>query len=179
MNRKTRIAIAGSLAAVVSMQTLLAADVRVNINLGIGHPLIQRPVRTVIVSRPMPVVTTRFVYAEPVAWTRVVVAPPPRHRMVWEDTETFHRRDDWVDTYFPVRNTGDALYFRVAGRAQVDFAEVRFRNGEVRVVDFHEAPLEDGTYQLLDFKDGRFVEGVRMVARARAPESIISMLMKK
>lgn len=157
---------------------LSAADVRVNINLGVGHPL-RRPARTVIIRRPAPVVATRVVYVAPVVWTRAVVTLPPRHRMVWEDSETFLRREDWVDTYFRVNNTGDALYFRVAGRAQVDFAEATFRNGQVQVVDFNEAPMEDGIYRLLDFADGRHVEGVRMVVRSRAPQSTITVLMKK
>jgi hypothetical protein len=156
----------------------LFADVRVRVNLGVGHPL-RRPARTVVVHRPAPVFRTRIVYAAPVVWTRAVVALPPRDRMVWEDSETFRRREDWVDTHYTVNNRGEALYFRVAGRVQVDFAEVTFRNGQTQVVDFNESPLEDGTYPLLDFADGREVEFVRMVARSRAPQSTISVLMRK
>jgi hypothetical protein len=154
------------------------ANVRVNVHLGVGHPL-RRPARTVILRRPVPVVRTRVVYAAPVVWTRAVVTLPPRDRLVWEDSETFRRREDWVDTSFNVNNRGEALYFRVAGRAQVDFAEVTFNNGQTQVVDFNEAPLEDGTYRLLDFADGRHVDHVRMVARSRAPESTITVLMRK
>lgn len=154
------------------------ANVRVNVSLGVGHPL-RRPARTVIVRRPAPVVRTKVVYAAPVVWTRAVVTLPPRDRMVWEDSETFRRREDWVDTFYKVNNRGEALYFRVAGRVQVDFAEVTFNNGQTQVVDFNEAPLEDGTYRLLDFADGREVEHVRMVARSRAPQSTITVLMRK
>lgn len=162
----------------VAAASILSANVRVNVNLGVGHPL-RRPARTVLVRRPPPVVRTRVVYAAPVVWTRAVVTLPPRDRMVWEDSETFRRREDWVDTHYTVNNRGDALYFRVAGRAQVDFAEVTFNNGQTQVVDFNESPLEDGTYRLLDFADGRQVEFVRMVARSRAPQSTITVLMRK
>jgi hypothetical protein len=170
MNR--RMMFAAPLLALLTVETL-SANVRVRVNLGVGHPLRRPATRTVIVRRPAPVVATRVVYAAPVVWSRAVVTLPPANRMVWEDRETFRRRDDWVDTYFNVNNTGDAMYFRVAGRAQVDFAEVTFRNGQVQVVDFNEAPLEDGTYRLIDFPDGRFVEG------SRAPQSTITVLMRK
>lgn len=175
MNR--RMLLAAPILALLAVETL-SANVRVRVNLGVGHPL-RRPARTVIVRRPAPVVATRVVYAAPVVWSRAVVTLPPANRMVWEDRETFRRRDDWVDTYFNVNNTGDALYFRVSGRAQVDFAEVTFGNGQVQVVDFNEAPMEDGVYRLIDFSDGRKVEGVRMVVRSRAPQSTITMMMRK
>ena len=179
MNRRALLAAVVPAVSFFANVEPLSANVRVRVNLGVGHPLRRPASRTVIVRRPAPVVGTRVVYAAPVVWTRAVVTLPPRDRMVWEDSETFRRRDDWVDTYFNVNNRGDALYFRVAGRAQVDFAEVTFENGQVQVVDFNEAPLEDGVYRLLDFQNGRRVEGVRMVARSRAPQSTITVLMRK
>ncbi|BDC48871.1 hypothetical protein F183_A11870 [Bryobacterales bacterium F-183] len=155
-----------------------AASVRVNVNLGVGHPL-RRVGRTVIVRRPMPVVQTRFVYAPPVRFAPAVVVMPPRDRVVFEDSETFARREDWVDNYFKVHNRGEELMFRVDGRVQIDFAEVQFGNGQVQVVDFNEAPMNAGIYRLLDFRDGRDVEGVRMVARSMQGRSTISVLMRK
>lgn len=172
INRRQIVLLALAAASIVN------ANVRVKVNLGVGHPL-RRPTRTVVVRRPAPVVRTKIVYAPSVVWTRAVVTLPPRDRMVWEDSETFRRRDDWVDTSYSVNNRGDAIYFRVAGRVQVDFAEVTFNNGQTQVVDFNESPLEDGTYRLLDFADGRQVENVRMVARSRAQQSTITVLMRK
>ena len=164
----------------VCASALAAADVRININLGGGHPLL-RPARTVIVRRPPVVVVTetRVVYAPVVLWERVVAEPPPRHRMVWEDNETFHRNEDWVDTHFKVGNTGEGLVLRIAGRLQIDFAEVRFGHGQVQVVDFHEKELDNGTFRLLDFAAGRTVVSLRMVARARSPEANAAVLMRK
>jgi hypothetical protein len=166
------LAVAGGLSAL--------AEVRVNVNLGVGHPL-RRPGRTVIVHRAPPAgYAARVQYAPPVVWAnRNVVNFGRRDRMIFEDRETIRRRDDWVDTYFNVNNRGEALYFRVNGRAQIDFAEVTFRNGQTQVVDFNEAPIGNGTYTLLDFRDGRQVEGVRMVARSQAPQSTIAVLMRK
>lgn len=155
-----------------------AASVRVNVNLGIGHPL-QRPGRMVLVRRPMPVVQTRYIYAAPIRFAPTVVVLPPRDRLVFEDRETLARRDDWVDTYFRVHNRGEELMFRVDGRVQIDFAEVQFGNGQVQVVEFNEVPMNNGIYRLLDFRDGREVEGVRMVARSTQGRSTISVLMRK
>jgi len=154
----------------------LAADVRVNINLGAGHPLVRT--RTVIVHRA-PYAVGRVVWAPPVVWTRALVALPPRERMVWEDSETLVRREDWVDTILPVHNTGAGLFLRVDGRAQLDFADVHFGNGQAQVVDFHEGLLDQCVYRLLDFADGRRVESVRLVARARTPRSTLAVLMRK
>lgn len=154
--------------------------VRVKINLGVGHP-IARPGRTVIV-RPMRsnvVVRERLVYAAPVVWTRTVIAAPPRERLQWEDSEVIRREEEWVDNRLGVHNRGNRLLVRIDGRATIDFAEVHFGNGQVQVVDFKEGPMENGTYTLLDFADGRMVEHVRLVARSRARESRISLLMVK
>lgn len=156
-----------------------SANVRVNLNLGVGHPI--RRSRTVVVWRTPVVVapSARVVYAAPVAWTRAVVARPPSNRLVWEDSEVIQRNEDWVDSHFSVKNSGDALILNVDGRAQVDFAEVHFGNGQVQVVDFNESLLQTGTYRLMDFGDGRRVDHVRVVARARTPRAKLTVVMKK
>lgn len=156
------------------------AAVRVNIHLGAGHP-IARPGRTVVVrpARANVVVRERVTFAAPVAWTRRVVAVPARDRVVFEDSEVLRRQEDWVDTRLGVHGRGTRLLLRLDGRAAVDFAEVHFGNGQVQVVDFKEGPMESGTYGLLDFADGRAVEHVRLVARARTREARISVLMVK
>ena len=156
---------------------LFAANVRVNINLGFGHP-IQRP-RTVIVHREPLIVERTVVYAAPVVWAPAIVVVPPRPRIVWEDSETILRREDWVDTNLAVHNTGEALLLRLEGRARVDFAEVHFRNGQARVVDFHESVLNPGVYRLLDFEPGREVASVRLVAKAETPRATLGVLLRK
>ncbi len=120
-----------------------------------------------------------MVYASPLVFRRTVVALPARDRLIWEDSETISRREDWIDTTLAVNQRGNKLFLRVNGRAQIDFAEVHFQNGNVQVVDFKEAPLDSGTYSLLDFNDGRHVDHVRVVAKARSREARLSVLMAR
>lgn len=154
------------------------ADVRVSLRLGVGHP-IRRPVKTVVVrpARPNIVVRPQVSYIAPVLFTRTVVALPDRDRIIREDSERIHRREDWVDLTLGVNNRGERLLLKVEGRAQVDFAEVHFDNGQVQVVDFNEQMLNRGVYNLLNFSDGRKVEHVRLVARARSEDARLSVLM--
>lgn len=154
----------------------LWGSVRVNLRVGVGHPI--HRARTVVVRRPA-VVVAAPVYAAPVVWTRVAVVAPPRERMVWEDGEVLHRDEDWTDTSLRVNSRGKELFLRLEGRAQVDFAEVAFHNGQVQVVDFNEAVLGAGTHRLLDFANGREVESVRLVARAKSPRARVTVLMAK
>jgi hypothetical protein len=159
----------------------LLADVRVGIHIGVGHPL-ARPGRTVIVrpARPAAVVVRGpVVYAAPLVWTRRVVVLPARDRLVWEDSEVIHRREDWVDTTLNVNNRGNAVYLRIDGRAHLDFAEVHFGNGQVQVVDFKDSQVESGTFMLLDIANGRTVTGVRLIAKSQSPESKLTVFLAK
>lgn len=167
---------------IVAMAALpLLADVRVGIRIGAGHPL-ARPGRMVIVRPVRPaavVVRAPIVYAPAVVWTRTVVALPPRPRLLWEDSETIARREDWVDTTLNVNNRGNALYLQIDGRAHLDFAEVMFENGQVQVVDFREGRVESGTFLLLDFANGRNVNSVRLVAKSQSPRSRLTVYLAK
>jgi len=64
-------------------------------------------------------------------------------------------------------------------RVLVDWAEVVFENGDTRAVDFDEKTLKPGLYSLLDFRDGRKVDHVRMVARAKSYEARVVLKMEK
>lgn len=169
---------------VAGMMAMAAmADVRVGIRVGVGHPLprpnrtvVVRPVRAGVVIAPAP---ARVVYAPMVVWPRTIVRLPPRDRIIWEDSESLQRREDWVDTMLHVNNRGRGLFFRVDGRAEIDFAEVHFANGQVQVVDFKEGALNPGTYRLLDFADGRHVDGVRLIARAQSRQARVTILMER
>ena len=159
----------------------LAADVRVKVRVGPGHP-IARAGRTVIVrpARPAAVVVRRpVVFAPPVIWARTPVVLPARDRLLWEDSETILRREDWVDTVLNVNNRGNALYLGIDGRASLDFAEVAFENGDVQVVDFKEGRAESGTFRLLDFADGRHVVSVRLIAKALTTRAKLTVYLAK
>lgn len=160
--------------ALLAFQVLAA--VRVNIAIGVGHP-VRRPLPTVVVRRPV-VVPARVVYAPVAVWApRPVRALPARFE--WQDTETLRRDEDWVESNLTVNTRGREIFLRTTGRVQINFAEVMFHNGQVQVVDFDERVLAPGTYPLLDFKDGRQVENVRLVTRARTPRASVSALMLK
>lgn len=146
-----------------------------------GHPIRRSVARTVIV-RPM---RTRVVVGAPllflpaVMWGAAVVSLPARDRLVWQDSERIEREEDWVDCNFGVDQRGDALYLEVAGRAQLDFAEVTFENGNVQVVDFEDKTHGTGIFRLLDFKDGRQVKTVRLLAKSKSDETKLSVFLQK
>ena len=144
-----------------------------------GFPL-RRPLHVCVVRRPrVAVVVTPGIYLAPVFWTAAIIALPPRERLVWEDSETLVKDEDWTDFTLNVNDRGEKLYFELAGKAQLDFAEVVFGNGETQVVDFREYTRGPGIYSLLDFRDGRQVSHVRLVARAKSGECRIIVRMAK
>lgn len=171
----------GLLCALLLTAAGASADVRVSLRLDVGHP-IRRPGRTVIVRPARPaavVVKAPRSFVPMVAFTRVVVTPPPRERLVWEDSETIQRREDWVDVTLNANQRGGGLILRLNGRAQIDFAEILYGSGQVQVVDFREAPLDPGLYRLIDFPGGRHVASVRLVARATTPKAMLTLYLEK
>ncbi|MGH9659156.1 MAG: hypothetical protein ACRD96_11475, partial [Bryobacteraceae bacterium] len=101
-----------------------------------GHP-IRRPLPVAVVVRPARtrvVVGAPLVFLPVVAFTVAAITLPARDRLVWQDTEVIEKDDDWVDSNFGVDSRGDALVLAVEGRAQLNFAEVTFNNGNVQVV---------------------------------------------
>lgn len=148
-----------------------------------GWPL-RRPARRVwIHPARVPVRMAPRVYLAPIIFTGVVVAAasaPARDILVWEDGEKLERDDDWTEVTLNADSRGTKLWFEVAdGRVQMDWAEVVFENGEARVIDFNERTLGPALYPLLDFRDGRKVDHVRMVARAKSDEARVGLRMEK
>jgi hypothetical protein len=153
---------------------------RTVIVLGPGHP-IRRAVRRQVVLHPARVavaIAAPLVFLPVVRFAAVNAALPPRDRLTWEDSETIDKDEEWVDSNFGVDKRGDALYLAVDGRAQLDFAEVTFENGNVQVVDFDEKTYGNGTYTLLDFADGRHVKTVRLLAKSKADETKFTVYMR-
>jgi len=148
-----------------------------------GWPL-RRPARVVVV-RPARVAVrvTPAVYLAPVMFTGAVVAATVASSgdlLVWEDGETLTRNDDWTEFTLNSDSRGTRLWLEVAsGTVQADWAEVVFANGDTQVVDFAERTQGPGLYPLLDFADGRMVDHVRMVARAKTPEARVVLKLEK
>ena len=148
-----------------------------------GWPL-RRPLRRVwIHPARVPVRMGPRVFLAPVVFAGVIVAAtsaPTQDRLVWEDGETIEKEDDWTEVTLNCGNSGTKLWLDVpVGRAQFDWAEVVFGNGEARVVDFNEKTYGPGLYTLLDFRDGRTVEHVRLVAKAKSDRARIALRMEK
>ena len=147
-----------------------------------GWPLRHRALRTVVV-RPARVTyhVGPAVFLPLVVWTGVVIASAPaRDILVWEDGETLTKDEDWTEFSLNCDNRGTQLWLQVAaGKAQFDWAEVVFENGEARVVDMKEWTRGPGHYPLLDFRDGRKVDHVRLVARAKSDEARVVLKMQK
>lgn len=146
-----------------------------------GWPL-RRPLRAVVIHPAR--VTYRVapgVFLPMVVWTGLVVASgPPLEYLAWQDSETLYSSEDWAEFTLNADTRGTKLWVEVdAGKAQFDWAEVVFENGEARVVDMKEWGRGPGIYPLLDFADGRKVDHVRMVARATSDEAKITLKMQK
>ena len=148
-----------------------------------GWP-IRRPARVVVVRPTRVVVRTRPVsYLPLVVWTGAVVGASVVHsrdHLVWEDGETLSRHEGWTEFTLNADSRGTNLWLQVVGgRVQFDWAEVVFQNGDTRVVDMREWTRGPGLYHLLDFRDGRRVDHVRVVARAKSDQARIVLKMER
>ena len=134
-----------------------------------GYPVRRAINRSVIVRAPRRVVVVGapLVFLPVIAFAATAAVLPPRERLIWEDTDTIEKHEDWVESNFGVDQRGDALYLEIDGRADLDTADVTFENGEVQVVDFNERTYGQGIHRLLDFPGRRNVKNVRLVARSK------------
>jgi hypothetical protein len=146
-----------------------------------GHPIARTLNRTVVIhpARTVVAVHAPLVYLPLVTFAAVAVTLPPRDRMAWQDTEIIREDEGWADCEFGIGHRGDALLLDIDGRAQLDFAEVAFENGNVQVVDFNERQQERGLVRLIDFADGRRVMTVRLVARSKSDETKFTLYLRK
>ena len=145
-----------------------------------GHP-IRRALPGVVVlrtARTAVVVRAPLVFRPAIVWAPVVAVLPARDQLVWEDTETIEKDEEWVDANFGVDHRGTALFLDVDGKAKLSFAEVTFENGDVQVVDFEDQTRDRGLYSLLDFRDGRRVMTVRVLARSETPETTLKVYLR-
>jgi len=147
------------------------------------RPVIVRPPR--VVNRPR--VSPRL-FLPPAVFGAVVVGVRnergrqsySRESLVWQDSETLYREDDWTEFTLDCNVRGTKLWFEILeGRVQIDWVEVVFDNGEVQIVEFPERSLGRGIYELLDFRDGRRVDYVRIVAKTTSREAELTLWMER
>lgn len=134
--------------------------------------VVRRARRTVVVGQPL-------VFLPSLIWTPRVVALPASDRLLWQDSEKIARDEGWVDSNFGVDSSGHALFLQIIGKAELNFAEVAFANGNVQVVDFHGRKHGTGIYNLLDFADGRHVKTVRLLAKSASNETNLAVYLSK
>ena len=146
-----------------------------------GHPIHRLLPREVVVrlARRAVVVRAPLHYLPVLTWRTAFVTLPPRERIVWQDTETITRDEEWVDTNYGVDGNGNALFLHLEGTAQLNFAEVTYENGNVQVVDFNEQTHDRGVYKLLDFADGRHVSTVRILAKSESEDTKLAVYLSK
>ncbi len=171
-----------------------AGQRRVVVRRPVRRPVVQRrlviharhPIRRVlppaVVVRPARravVVGAPLVFLPALAWAPAVVPMPARERLVWQDSEVIERDEGWVDTNFGIDSPGNALFLNINGKADLNFAEVTFANGNVQVVDFNERPHETGIYKLLDFADGRHVKTVRILAKSESDQTKLAVYLSR
>lgn len=145
------------------------------------HPIRRAAMLNVVVhpARRVVVVGAPLVFMPVVAAAALAVALPARERLVWQDTETIDHDEDWVESNFGIDDRGDALFLEIDGRAQLNFADVTFENGEVQTVDFNEHERAAGIYKLYDFPGVRNVKTVRIVARSQSDETTLRLYLNR
>jgi hypothetical protein len=146
-----------------------------------NHPIRRTLPKEVVVRSARKTVAVRapLVYLPALTWRATVATLPARDRLVWQDSETIARDEEWVDTNFGIDASGDALFLDINGKAKLNFAEVTFSNGNVQVVDFNEKTHGNGTYKLLDFAEGRHVSTVRILAKSESHDTTLAVYLSK
>ena len=146
-----------------------------------GHPL-ARAARidvNVHATRRVVVVGAPIRFLPMVKFAVVAASLPPRERLVWQDSDTLEKEEDWAELNFGVDERGDALFVDIDGRVQMNFAELTFENGDTQVVDYDEHTQAKGLYRLYDFPGVRHLKTVRMVARAQSDEATLRLYLKR
>jgi hypothetical protein len=146
-----------------------------------GHPIHRvLPANVVVRTAHHPVfIRHPLVYLPALVWRPAIVTLPPRERIVWTDTETIARDEEWVDTNYGVDASGDALYLDLSDKTKLNFAEVTYDDGHVQVVDFKEETHDSGVYKLLDVPSNQHVATVRILAKAESDDTKMAVYLSK
>ena len=146
-----------------------------------GHPIHRLLPREVVVrdARRAVVVRAPLRFLPALTWRAALVTLPARERLVWQESETIARDEEWVDTNYGIDGNGNALFLHLEGTAQMNFAEVTYENGNVQVVDFNEESHGTGTYKLLDLGAGEHVMTVRVLAKSESDDAKLTVYLSK
>jgi hypothetical protein len=127
------------------------------------------------------VVGATFLEPVPFAETRVVAtAAPSRDAIVWEDGETLLKDEDWTQFTLGCDSRGGRMWLEIqTGKVQFEWAEVVFQTGESQVVEFSEKVQTPGLFSLLDVPNGKIVDHVRVLARAKSDEAKVIVRLQR
>ncbi|MEO6436009.1 MAG: hypothetical protein ABIP55_09635 [Tepidisphaeraceae bacterium] len=185
LNRRTFVAALMSLAAPIMLLAQRRRPRRVvrrtRFVVRPGHPL-ARAARidvNVHAARRVVVVGSPIRFLPMVTFAAVAASLPARPRLVWQDSDTIEKDEDWAELNFGVDDRGDALFLDIDGRVQMNFAELTFDNGDVQVVDYNEHAHAKGVYKLYDFPGVRHVKTVRLIARAQSDEATLTLYLNR
>lgn len=161
-------------AATARRATVVVAD---------GWPL-HRPLKTVVVHSPRTAVHVQTsAYLAPISFAGSPIkqsTAPPLDLFVWEDSEMLVKGDDWTDVTLSANARGGKLWLEIPeGKAQIDWAQITYGDGEAQVVDFGDKIHGAGLYPLLKVEQGRTVDHVRLIARAKSSEVKLVVRMEK
>lgn len=147
-----------------------------------GHPIHRLLPREVVLRPAHRAVLVRapLRYLPALTWRAAFVTLPPRERIVWQDTQTIERDEEWVDTNYGVDGNGNAVFLHIDGNAQLNFAEVTYENGSVQVVDFNEESHGAGSYKILDLGGGeQHVMTVRILAKSESDDAKLAVYLTR
>jgi hypothetical protein len=91
----------------------------------------------------------------------------------------WRKSEGWTEVTLEVNEGGERLDLELTGRTRLDWARVIFGNGQAEVVDFNAGTHRPRIYSLLTFRDGLQVRYVRLLGRAKSPESLIILRLQK
>jgi hypothetical protein len=148
-----------------------------------GWPL-HRPLKTVVVHSPRTAVRVQTTgYLTPIAFGGSAIkqtTAQPLDLFVWEDSEMLVKGDDWTDVTLNANARGGKLWLEIPdGKAQIDWAQITYGDGEAQVVDFGDKIHGAGLYALLNVEQGKTVDHVRLIARAKSSEVMLVVRMEK
>ena len=140
------------------------------------HVVLVRPARRPVRVRPGSYLST----VTPGRRIAMKGAAPARINVLWEDSLSLSRDDDWTQLTLNSGTRGTRLWLDLrGGKAQFDWAEVVYDNADAQVVDFKERTLAPGLYSLLDPDAPRTVSHVRVVARATSKAPRVKLILER
>jgi hypothetical protein len=139
------IAALGAIASPFFLSSAASAEI-------IIRPFARRPV---IFAPGFPVAPRQVVIEEP-----TIISQPVPQSYASSGLSNLYNRDGWVNIDVPVEQSGRRLYLNLNGEAKLDYAEIKFGDGQVERVNLHNQVYNGGNIEIADFGHNRHVSSV-------------------